>query len=78
MRMPIGAVSLTDLWSYRWNVAFRDLANPLLFRPLSNRIGVAPATLIAFIISGLLHELVISLPAGAGFGLPTESDLQAN
>jgi hypothetical protein len=32
--------------------------------------GRAIATLTAFLVSGLIHELVISLPAGAGYGVP--------
>jgi predicted DCC family thiol-disulfide oxidoreductase YuxK len=71
MRAPILAESLRDFWSARWNTAFRDVAQTLWFGPMRRRWGVPVATFGVFIISGLLHELVISVPAHAGFGLPT-------
>jgi alginate O-acetyltransferase complex protein AlgI len=37
-------------------------------RPL---VGLTGATLLTFLVSGLIHELVISVPAGGGYGLPT-------
>jgi alginate O-acetyltransferase complex protein AlgI len=40
------------------------------YRPLSGRLGRRVATVAAFLASGLLHELAISLPVLAGFGLP--------
>ena len=42
-----------------------------MFRPLLRRLGAAGATFVAFLVSGFIHELVISLPARGGYGLPT-------
>ena len=71
MRAPVAATSLAEFWGARWNLAFAVPARELLFKPFARRIGVAGATLAVFLVSGLLHETVISLPAGAGWGLPT-------
>ncbi len=71
MNSPHRARSLSDFWGERWNRAFRDVARPLLFVPLTRRFGLAAGTLTAFVFSGVVHELVISIPAGAGYGGPT-------
>lgn len=71
MLAPIRATSLADFWGRRWNTAFSDPARRHIFEPLSKRIGTAPASLAVFVVSGLLHELVISIPAGGGYGWPT-------
>ncbi len=71
MRTPIAATSLADFWGARWNLAFAVPARDLLFKPLARRIGVPGAMLVVFAVSGLLHETVIALPAGTGWGWPT-------
>jgi alginate O-acetyltransferase complex protein AlgI len=71
MRFPIAATSLADFWGRRWNLPFRDLAHRFIFKPVARRAGHKAALWAVFIVSGLVHELVNSVPAGAGYGLPT-------
>ncbi len=71
MRSPILAVSVAEFWGERWNVAFAETARRYLLRPLARRWGVRWAGAFVFLVSGLVHETVISLPAGGGWGGPT-------
>ena len=71
MRAPILAPSLTEFWGERWNAAFAEAARRFLFRPLAQRWGAPRAGGLVFLVSGLVHETVISLPAHGGWGGPT-------
>lgn len=71
MAAPWKARTLGDFWGTRWNRAFSDVARAHLFRGLVRRFGPISGTLAGFLFSGLAHELVISVPAGGGYGLPT-------
>jgi predicted DCC family thiol-disulfide oxidoreductase YuxK len=71
MRNPLLSCSLTEFWGRRWNAAFHEIVYRFTFRPLLRRAGATAATLIVFLVSGLVHEFVISLPARGGYGLPT-------
>jgi alginate O-acetyltransferase complex protein AlgI len=70
-KSPAKSMSLTEFWSKRWNVAFSEMTSIAIFRPLRNRVGGAVALMVAFIFSGLLHEIALSVPVNAGYGLPT-------
>jgi len=71
MQNPVRATSLANFWGTRWNTAFNELAYRFVFRPLCRWTNFKMATLGVFILSGLIHEFVISLPAQGGYGLPT-------
>ena len=71
MNRPLVSESLSEFWGRRWNTAFRDLTHRFLFRPLTRRIGVRAGLAGGFVFSGVVHDLVISWPAAAGYGGPT-------
>jgi Membrane bound O-acyl transferase family len=71
MSKPLLSKTLSEFWGKRWNLGFRQVAHDYIFRRLYKRTGVAFAGFLVFIASGLVHDLVISLPAHGGYGLPT-------
>jgi predicted DCC family thiol-disulfide oxidoreductase YuxK len=71
MNRPLLAAGLLEFWSRRWNLAFRDMAHLLVFKPVHKRWGSTLGLVAVFLVSGLLHDLMISLPARGGYGLPT-------
>jgi len=71
MSNPAWSTSLSEFWGKRWNLGFRQLAHELIFQPLHKQLGVATAGFVVFVVSGMLHDLVISLPARGGYGFPT-------
>lgn len=70
-RQPAKSTSLSTFWSKRWNLAFSEMTALTVFRPISKQLGNGWALMIAFIFSGLLHELALSVPVNSGYGLPT-------
>jgi Membrane bound O-acyl transferase family len=71
MNFPLRSTSLTEFWGKRWNLGFRQLSHDLIFRPAAKAWGSGAAGLLVFVVSGLVHDLVISVPARGGYGLPT-------
>lgn len=70
-RAPLLSRSLGEFWSRRWNLAFSEMTSAAAYRPVRRRLGRPAGLLAAFLLSGLLHEIAISVPVGAGFGGPT-------
>ncbi len=69
-KKPATALSISEFWGKRWNIAFVEMTTLLIFRPLKQQYGNATAIICVFIFSGLLHELALSVPVNSGYGLP--------
>jgi len=71
MNSPLLAKTVSEFWSKRWNLAFRDYAHVCIFKPLARKANGTIAVLAGFLFSGIIHDLAISVPAGGGYGWPT-------
>lgn len=71
MNWPICSANATEFWGRRWNLAFRDLTYRFFFLPLKRPLGPSGALLAGFLVSGLVHDIVISWPSQGGWGWPT-------
>ncbi len=69
-RNPLKATTLPEFWSRRWNLGYVEMIAVAVFRPVRDRFGKKAGLVAAFAFSGLLHEVAISLPVHAGYGLP--------
>lgn len=70
-RAPERARSLTEFWSRRWNRPFSEMLQIAVTRPVARRIGPGVALAASFVVSALLHEVTLSAPVRARYGLPT-------
>jgi D-alanyl-lipoteichoic acid acyltransferase DltB (MBOAT superfamily) len=59
-RRPWTARSIAEFWGSRWNLWVSDWFRHVIFRPLRHRPVLT--LILAFAISGLLHEWVINVP----------------
>lgn len=71
MLQPARSQSLGEFWGRRWNRSFNELVVRWVYQPSLRTAGPRVAMLLVFVVSGLVHELVITVPARAGHGLPT-------
>lgn len=67
---PFLATSLSDFWAHRWNRPFSELVQLTMYRPVASLAGRGSGLFAGFLLSGILHELAITVPARAGYGRP--------
>lgn len=70
-RNPFRTRGFGDFWGKRWNLAYSQLMARAVKRPIQQKFGAKIALFCVFIVSGILHELAITVPVQAGYGLPT-------
>ncbi|MFP6858976.1 MAG: MBOAT family protein [Roseibacillus sp.] len=70
-RNPLASTGLGDFWGRRWNLGYSHMMSRTVLRPTERFLGTRGASMAVFLVSGLLHEVAITVPVNAGYGLPT-------
>ena len=69
-RNPLVTTGFKDFWGARWNLAYSQMMARAVQKPLIEKLGQKKAIFAVFLISGLFHELAITVIVMEGFGLP--------
>ncbi|KAL6660455.1 hypothetical protein ACP70R_002001 [Stipagrostis hirtigluma subsp. patula] len=56
---PYLASSLRDFWGRRWNLMVSAILRPSVYDPVRARAGKAAAAMATFVVSGLMHEVMV-------------------
>ena len=70
-RNPFLLKGFNDFWGRRWNLGYSQMMARTVKAPLTPIIGEKWSRGAVFLVSGIFHEIAITLPIGAGYGLPT-------
>ena len=63
-RDPQRSRTLGEFWARRWNIPFSEMVQDTVYRHLRHPMA-------GFVFSAALHEVALSLPVRAGYGLPS-------
>lgn len=69
-RAPLKSKSLGEFWGKRWNIAFTEMTSITVYKPLNRATDPKTAPFIAFLLSGLLHEVALTLSVQKKYGGP--------
>ena len=70
-RNPLELRGFRDFWGKRWNLGYSQMMARAVKKPLIPLLGEKLSMFAVFVVSGLVHELAITVPVGAGYGWPT-------
>ncbi|TVU13320.1 hypothetical protein EJB05_40368, partial [Eragrostis curvula] len=56
---PYLATSLREFWGRRWNLMVSAVLRPAVYDPVGARAGNAAGVVAAFLVSGLMHEVLV-------------------
>lgn len=70
-RAPWAASGLADFWGRRWNLLVARTLAADVYGPVRARVGAGPAVVGTFLVSGVFHEVLFTLPTGAAPGAHT-------
>jgi hypothetical protein len=65
-KQPWRSQTLAEFCGHRWNRLFSDWFRQVCFRPRRRRPGLA--LILAFAVSGIMHEFLVNLPLWIVFG----------